>query len=126
MERLQIGLATCVSLLLLGGCGVIGTAGLGEEAGSSRLPTGLTLLEADDAECSGIVELEAGVRADTDERRVLPGQNATFELADEDIGWVCLDERFPDAESLDCPRDTTHVRVTRGTGGEEVLFECYG
>ena len=98
--------------------------GLGDDTGA-RLPTGATLLRADDDECAGIVELGRGVRSRGD-AQVSPGQNATFRVTNQDIVWTCLDRTLPDSETMECPADTEYVRITRSAGGDDVLFECFG
>jgi len=125
MPRMPMTLAV-LSLSMLGGCETIGTAGLGEEVGGTDLPTGLRLLGADDGPCAGTVQLVSGIRADEDELRIAPGQNVTFRVEAEDVAWACLDERSAASDTMECPAETTHLRVTHAAGGQEVLFECYG
>ena len=31
-----------------------------------------------------------------------------------------------DRNSVECPEETSHVRITRASTGSEFLFECYG
>ena len=31
-----------------------------------------------------------------------------------------------DRETVECPDETSHVRITRASTGNEFLFECYG
>ena len=125
MKRVQLGLAV-LSLSLLGGCGTMGATGLGEEAGGTNLPTGLRLLGADDGPCAGPVQLVSGIRDDADRLRISPGQNVTFRVEEQDVGWACLDEQSAASDTMECPDETTHLRVTHAAGGREVLFECYG
>jgi hypothetical protein len=103
-----------------------------EDARTARLPTGVTLLESDRAECEGSVAIDESVidsarRADLVIQR---GQNATFEIdadRDEDveIEWTCVGAADTERETLECPEDTSHLRVTR-TSGDEFVLECYG
>ena len=58
------------------------------------------------------------------------GGNATFELdanADDDIeiDWTCVGSANTQRERIECPEDTSWVRVTRATG-DDFLLECYG
>jgi hypothetical protein len=102
------------------------------DAGTARLPTGVTLLESDRAECEGSVAIDEGVidsarRADLVIQR---GQNATFEIdadrgEDVEIEWTCVGVADTERETLECPEDTSHLRVTR-TSGDEFVLECYG
>lgn len=126
MQKALLCLAVCLPISLLAGCSTSRTVGLGEETGSARLAAGLRLLESDDGECAGSVQLLSGVRGDSDELRITRGQNATFEVEGADIAWACLDAQSAASDTMECPAETTHVRVTAAAGGREVLFECYG
>ena len=112
------------------GCAVTTTD---EDARSARLPTGVTLLESDRNECAGTVTRDE--RALTSARRadltIQRGQNATFEVdADEDedveIEWTCVGAADTDRNTAECPEETSHVRITRASTGNEFLLECYG
>ena len=104
-----------------------------EDARTARLPTGVTLLDSDRSQCEGSVAIdEAAVagsrRADLVIQR---GQNAVFELdtdADEDVevDWTCVGSANTERNTLECPDDTSYVRVTRASTGDEFLLECYG
>ena len=104
-----------------------------EDARATRLPTGVTLLESDRSECAGSVAIDerfvAGARrADLVIQR---GQNAVFEIDaeddnDVDIDWTCVGASDTDEETIECPDETSYVRVTRAPNGDEFLFECYG
>jgi hypothetical protein len=104
-----------------------------EDARTARLPTGVTLLESDRNECEGSVAIDESVvsssrRADLVIQR---GQNATFEIDadpddDVDVEWTCVGAANAERETVECPEDTTHVRVTRASTGDEFLLECYG
>lgn len=130
MQKLLTGCGFLVSLSLLAGCATT-TSGLGERAGTTSLPSGLTLLDSDKGECNGTVQVGGesiegdGLKA---EFFVEPGQNATFELERgyDDIAWACVDGASPKVDELRCPRGATHVRITRASTGGELLFECYG
>ena len=132
MQKLLTGCGFLVSLSLLAGCAAT-TPGLGNEAGNTRLPSGLTLLDSDKGECDGTVQLAddmienagEGLQADF---FVEPGENATFELEEEygEIEWACVGGDSAEVESMRCPRGATHVRITRATDGGELLFECFG
>jgi hypothetical protein len=107
--------------------------GLGEKAGNATLPSGLTLLDSDQEQCDGTVQIgQATFEDDGDglqaEFFVEPGQNATFELEDgeEDIAWACTGGGSPEVKRMSCPRGATHVRITRATSGGDLLVECYG
>lgn len=100
---------------------------------TARLPTGVTLLESDRAECEGSVAIDEGViasarRADLVIQR---GANATFEIdADDDedveIEWTCVGANDTDRNTTECPEETSHLRITRAATGDEFVFECYG
>ena len=116
--------------VLGGGCATVTTD---DDARSARLPTGVTLLESDRNDCAGAIAIDESVianagRADLVVQR---GQNATFEIDADDnddveIEWTCVGAADTDRNSVDCPEDTSHVRVTRATTGSEFLLECYG
>jgi hypothetical protein len=113
------------------GCAI--TTASDEDARTARLPTGVTLLESDRNECEGAVAIDetavAGARRE--DLVIQRGQNATFEVdvdADEDveIDWTCVGVADADDNTAECPEETTHVRITRATTGDEFLLECYG
>jgi hypothetical protein len=115
------------------GAGCATTTTTDEDARTARLPTGVTLLESDRSECEGSVAIDESVvsssrRADLVIQR---GQNATFEVdadpdEDLDVEWTCVGAANAERETVECPEDTTHVRITRASTGDEFLLECYG
>jgi hypothetical protein len=57
------------------------------------------------------------------------GDNATFRIDaddDVDIDWTCVGPTDTDRNTLECPDDTSHVRITRETTDNAFLLECYG
>lgn len=112
------------------GCATVTTD---HDARSARLPTGVTLLASDRDDCAGAIAIDdrvirSSARADLVVQR---GQNATFEIdADDnddiDIEWTCVGAADTDRSSVECPEETSHVRITRATTGGEFLLECYG
>ena len=113
------------------GAGCASSSTSDEDARAARLPTGVTLLDSNREDCSGPVAIDdsliAGAREDLVVQR---GENATFEIdadQDEDIAirWTCVGSASAERESVRCPDETSHVRVTRATG-DDFLLECYG
>jgi len=120
-----------VFAVLSAGCATTTTTD--EDARAARLPTGVTLLESDRSECAGSVAIDERLVAGA--RRadlvIQPGQNAVFEIDateddDVEIDWTCVGTSATDEETVDCPDETSHVRVTRASTGDELLLECYG
>lgn len=115
------------------GAGCATTTTTDRDARSARLPTGVTLLESDRNECAGSVAIDERLvagsrRADLVVQR---GQNAVFAIdADDDddveIDWTCVGAADTDEDTVECPDETSHVRITRASTGNEFLFECYG
>ena len=105
--------------------------GVSESARNARLPIGVTLLDSDQEQCAGAVQLEESI-SDRELRTGLVlerGENATFAIEgddEEEIEWTCVGESSSDSEAVDCPDETSHVRVTRAGTGDELLLECYG
>lgn len=131
MRRLLTNCGVVVSLSVLAGCAAT-APGLGDEAGGTSLPSGLTLLDSDEGSCEGTVQV-ADEMVDGDggldsELYVEPGENATFELSEryDELEWACVDSGSPDVDTMRCPRGTAYVRITRASIGDELLFECYG
>jgi hypothetical protein len=129
-------LPTCLMLLapwvVLGGCASVDVNGGSRDA---RLPTGVTLLGSDRDECGGIIQVreERSTGQSRGAELVLrQGQNATFEIDedansnDDEIEWTCIGESSSSTDSVDCPDDTSHVRITRSAQGEDFLLECFG
>ena len=132
MQKLLTSCGLLLALSLLAGCAAT-TPGLGDQAGTTSLPSGLTLLDSDEGECDGTVQVGGDtIEDDGDglqaELFVDPGENATFELEEdyEEIEWACVGGDSPEVDSMRCPRGATHVRITRAAAGGELLFECYG
>lgn len=116
--------------MLAAGCATTTT---GDDARTARLPTGVTLLESDRSDCAGTVTIDEGSIAGTrtEDLVVQRGQNAIFEVdADEDedveIDWACVGTATAERERVECPEETSHVRITREASGNEFLLECYG
>jgi hypothetical protein len=124
--------------LLITGLAVLGTGcafttTTDEDAAAARLPTGVTLLESDRNECEGAVAIEETAIASSrrEDLVIQRGQNATFEVdfdndEDVEIDWTCVGVADAERETVECPDETTHVRITRATTGDEFLLECYG
>ncbi|MEX2124832.1 MAG: hypothetical protein WD795_13135 [Woeseia sp.] len=132
MPKLLTRCGLLVFLSFLAGCATT-TPGLGDQAGNTTLPSGLTLLDSDESECDGTVQVGDEMIEDDGEGLdaelfVEPGENATFELEEDydEIEWACVGGDSPDVDSMRCPRGSSHVRITRATTGGELLFECYG
>jgi hypothetical protein len=114
------------------GAGCATTTTDDNDAGSVRLPTGVTLLDSDRNQCTGSVAIDESIVASAQRSDLVieRGQNVTFEVdadTDDDIevGWTCVGSANTDRDTVECPEDTSHVRITRGAGDEFVL-ECYG
>ena len=132
MQKLLTSCGLLLALSLLASCAAT-TPGLGDQAGNRSLPSGLSLLDSDQAECDGSVQVAEEMIEDEgegldDSFLVEAGENATFEFEDdyEEIEWACVDDDSSDVDSMRCPSSATHVRITRATDGGEILFECYG
>ena len=115
------------------GAGCATTTTTDEDARTARLPTGVTLLDSDRSQCEGSVAIDESAVAGS--RRadlvIQQGQNAVFELDtdaddDVDIDWTCVGSANTERNTLECPDDTSYVRVTRASTGDEFLLECYG
>lgn len=122
------GLFAIAGLTTLGGC-VSGSAGLGEQAGTTELPTGLTLTNSSAAECGDSVHIGAGALTEArlgPELFIQPGQNATFRVNETPVNWACIDDDSREFQALQCTEETGYVRITRAADGEELLLECFG
>jgi len=102
------------------------------DARSARLPTGVTLLDSNREDCAGSVAIDDSVIASArrEDLVIQRGQSATVELdakADDDveIDWTCVGTAKTEREKIECPEDTSWVRVTRAAG-DDFLLECYG
>jgi len=123
--RIQTFLLSVAAMIVVGGCT---TARVGTEPGAAQLPAGVTLLDSDRGRCNGTVEIrrEAVRGAGSSDLVVREGENATFEAADDDIQWMCLNGLAVQRQRMECPERTTYVRVTRGATADDFLIECYG
>lgn len=130
--RPQGWLFLAAAAVLATGCAA--TSETDADARPVRLPTGVTLLDSDRNQCDGSVAIDE--RAVTSARRsdlvVQRGQNAIIEVdadADDDdveIGWTCVGSASAARNTAECPEETSHVRITRESTGDDFLIECYG
>ncbi len=104
----------------------------GSDPRTARLPTGVTLLDSNRNDCAGTVAIDESVVAGA--RReglvVQRGENATFAVvadADDDVQvkWTCVGTASTERETVNCPDETSYVRITRAEGND-FLLECYG
>ncbi|HEX7236268.1 MAG TPA: hypothetical protein VF405_04845 [Gammaproteobacteria bacterium] len=102
------------------------------DARNARLPTGVTLLDSNRDDCAGTVAIDDSVVAGArrEDLVIQRGENATFEVrADDDddvaIKWTCVGTANTERETVNCPDQTSWVRVTRAAGND-FLLECYG
>lgn len=91
------------------------------------------MLDSNREQCAGSITIDE--RSVASARRsdlvISRGQNAVFEVDENDddeieVGWTCVGESDTERERVECPDDTSHVRITRGSTGDEFLLECYG
>lgn len=132
MQKLLKSCALLACFLFMTGCAAT-TPGLGDDGGTTRLPSGLTLLDSDKKVCDGTVQVDDDTIEDKglgfqSELFVNPGANATFQFEDGyyEVDWACISNNSSDVDNMRCPHDATHLRITRATTGGELLFECYG
>jgi hypothetical protein len=110
------------------------TTTTGDDTRTARLPTGITLLASDRNQCAGSVAIDESTVADARRSDLVieRGQNAIIEVAsdadddDVEIEWTCVGTVSTEREAVACPEDTSHVRITRASTGDELLLECYG
>ncbi len=113
---------------VLSGC-AHNAAGLGEQAGTTRLPTGLTLLDSQKDQCAGNVQIDQGsvaARKPSRDLLVRPGEHGSFKVDSDDLKWACIQGNAPNVQTLSCPERTQYVRLTRSEQGGSLLFECFG
>jgi hypothetical protein len=122
-----------VAALAVVGAGCATTTTSDDDARAARLPTGVTLLDSDRNECAGAVTIDetSVANARRSDLVIQRGQNATFEVdvdRDEDveIEWTCVGASDTDRDTVECPEETSHVRITRASTGNDFLLECYG
>jgi hypothetical protein len=126
---MRIVLSVGALLALLAACTTTTTTEDGTRA--ARLPTGVTLLESDRSACDGAVRVDEDSIAPSgrsDDLVVRVGQNAVFPIEDDDIQWTCVGATAADTDTevTECPANTSHVRITRASTGDDFVFECYG
>lgn len=109
------GTMLCLLMLWMAGC-VVATSE------REQLPTGVTLLGSDEADCDGPIQIEGDPDVQVD-----PGETTVVVVDDDDdIDWQCMAEAIPDAGELDCPAGTSYVRITREQDESDFTMECYG
>jgi hypothetical protein len=114
------------------GCTSLSTT-TGGDPRTARLPTGVTLLDSNRAQCAGSVSIDATsfATARRSDLVLQRGENATFELDtdvddDPEVEWTCVGTAAAERESTECPDYTSYVRITRESTGDNFLLECYG
>jgi hypothetical protein len=118
------------ALIAGAGCATSNSGG-GQTPRYSRLPTGVTLLDTDAGRCAGSVQVREEQAGRTRESELLlkPGENATFAVDVDDgdeLEWSCIGDSRSVSARVDCPDDTSHVRITRRAEGSDLALECYG
>jgi hypothetical protein len=111
----------CGFVATLAGCATMGSA----DRTGARLPDGVTLLESEQDSCEGALHVADGARGSRD-IVVRAGQNASFRVDRERIEWTCIGESSTNDDTINCPDDTSHVRISRPASGDDFLLECYG
>lgn len=112
----------------LGGCAV-SAGGLGKEAGPVSLPAGMTLTGSRETDCQGTLHVgEDSVenRGMQKEFYVDPGENAAFRLRQSRVEWACISDRSREFDRFTCPQRSSYVRITRASGNDGMLLECFG
>lgn len=117
---MRTGLALCAFVATLAGCATTTTS----DTTGARLPTGVTLLKSEKDSCAGVVHVDQGTSGSR-EVTVRAGQNASFKVDAEPVGWTCIGETRAQNDRLTCPSRTSYVRITRAAG-DDFLVECYG
>jgi hypothetical protein len=102
-----------------------GCAGTSTNNTAGALPNGVTLLKSEKDNCTGVVHVDRGT-AGSNEIVVRTGQNASFKVDEEPVGWTCIGDTKAESDRLTCPSRTSYVRITRPASGEQFLVECYG
>lgn len=118
---MRTGLALCAFIATLAGCATSTT----NDTTGARLPTGVTLLKSEKDSCTGVVHVDQG-SSGSREIVVRSGQNASFRVDDEPVGWTCIGETKAQSDRVSCPSRTSYVRITRPAAGDDFLVECYG
>jgi len=118
---MRTGLALCAFLAMLAGCAGTST----NDSTGARLPNGVTLLKSEKDNCTGVVHVDRG-NSGSNEIVVRSGQNASFKVDEEPVGWTCIGDTKAQSDRLECPSRTSYVRITRPASGDEFLVECYG
>ena len=116
---------------LTAGC-VYGSNTSQSDARNARLPTGVTLLASKGNDCAGTVAIDDSVVAGSSREGLVVqrGENATFKVSaeaydDVQIKWTCVGTTASERETVNCPDETSYVRITRAEG-DDFLLECYG
>jgi hypothetical protein len=118
---MRSAILVCGFVATLVGCAASGPA----DRTGARLPEGVTLLDSEQESCDGALRVQDGESGSRD-IVVRAGQNASFRVSQERIALTCVGENSTDEDTVDCPRDTSHVRITRPAAGDDFLLECYG
>jgi hypothetical protein len=132
MQARPQGLVLLTAFVVLGtGCATVSTNN--DDARTARLPTGITLLDSNREQCAGSVAIdESSISSSRRSDLVISrGQNAVFEVDENsddeiEVSWTCVGAADTERERIECPDETSHVRITRGSTGDEFLLECYG
>lgn len=112
---MRVAMSLVLLALVQGGCVM-------SPVETDGLPTGVTLLGSDEGECDGPLQIEG----DPD-RVIEESEDATFAVnGEDDLEWECVADSFVDEGELDCPDDTSYVRVLREEDDDEFAVECYG
>lgn len=117
---IALGAGTALALL----CGLtMSTTAFADDRDDSGLPHDAQVLKSDDTECDGVL-MASGLKSDETAERVKEGDERTFKVQGQNVPWTCLGEEGSRSGTMECPEQTTHVRITHE--GNVAKFECYG
>ncbi len=116
---------------LLAGAGALAHAdaddiGQGVFYGGNNSPfsSGNKVLKTDTASCQGtLLASDLGSVADN-VHAVRPGNQSTFEIANQNVPWACLSASFAHSGTMTCPANSSKIRL--GVANGEAKFECLG
>lgn len=145
MKRVTTALSAGMALAVLCGAGSLDTVAVAQDDGiegifdrardrardsdifdrdRSDLALGATLLQAEETECQGALIASGIGRSGEEVHGIRAGEERLFSVADQVVPWACLGARTARSDVMECPNETTDVRISND--GNVARFECYG
>ncbi len=82
------------------------------------------VLKTDTTSCQGTLLASGLGQVSNDVHAVRPGNQRTFDIANQNVPWACLGHDTADSGTMVCPANSSRIRLS--LANNEAKFECLG